>query len=231
MGRLFSPTEELTILHEDEDFVVIHKPWGLRSAPGRTESTQDSAELRLRAMIPRAEGPMTVHRLDIETSGLMIFALNPIAQSNLSKQFQFRLVTKKYIALVEHSPMSRQGTIDAPLAKDPDPDRWPRQKICMDTGRASRTVWKIHERPIEKALEHQGQPVRLELMPESGRTHQLRVHLASDPSTGGLGTPILGDTLYGTESRASRLCLHAESLGFWRPHEDQWMAFESLAPF
>ena len=87
MGRLFSPSEELTILHQEDDFVVS-QTWGMRSAPGRPENTHDSAELRLRHLIPTAEGPMSVHRLDIETSGLMVFALNASTQSNLSKQFQ-----------------------------------------------------------------------------------------------------------------------------------------------
>ena len=104
MGRLFSPSEELTILHQSDDFVVIHKPWGMRSAPGRPENTHDSAELRLRHLIPNAVGPMSVHRLDMETSGLMVFALNAPTQSNLSKQFQKRLVGKSYIALVERAP-------------------------------------------------------------------------------------------------------------------------------
>lgn len=231
MGRLFSPHEELTILHQEDDFVVIHKPWGMRSAPGRPENTHDSAELRLRQHIPKAEGPMSVHRLDVETSGLMVFALNASTQSNLSKQFQKRVVGKRYIALVEHSPAGNQGAIEAPLVKDPEPTHWPRQKICHDSGRPSRTLWRIHERPIDEPLRQQGRTARLELRPETGRTHQIRVHLASPPEEGGLGTPILGDTLYGSESTAPRLCLHAEGLAFWRPNTDEWLKFESPAPF
>ena len=231
MGRLFSPSEELTILHQSEDFVVIHKPWGMRSAPGRPENTHDSAELRLRHLIPNAEGPMSVHRLDMETSGLMVFALNAPTQSNLSKQFQKRLVGKRYIALVERAPAELQGAVEAPLIKDPEPTRWPRQKICHDSGRPSRTIWRVNDRPIETPLQHEGRTVRLELQPETGRTHQIRVHLASPPSEGGLGTPILGDTLYGSESTAPRLCLHAETLAFLRPNTDEWVKFESPAPF
>ncbi|HCD29063.1 MAG TPA: hypothetical protein DEQ73_00500, partial [Phycisphaerales bacterium] len=114
---------------------------------------------------------------------------------------------------------------------DPEPTRWPRQKICHDSGRPSRTIWRVNDRPVETPLQHEGRTVRLELQPETGRTHQIRVHLASPPSEGGLGTPILGDTLYGSESTAPRLCLHAETLAFLRPNTDEWVKFESPAPF
>jgi tRNA pseudouridine32 synthase/23S rRNA pseudouridine746 synthase len=218
--RTFSPppavTEGLSIVFEDAWVVVVDKPWGLLSVPGREASMMDSVLTRLRARYPRATGPLLVHRLDLDTSGLLIAALDPRTHADLQRQFTHREVQKRYVALLDGVVRGERGTIDFPIRVDLD-DR-PRQIHDPVHGKPALTEWHVLARSEERT--------RVAFFPRTGRTHQLRVH-AAHPL--GLGTPIVGDRLYGHE--ASRLHLHAESLSFRHPHTGQQVSFELPAPF
>jgi tRNA pseudouridine32 synthase/23S rRNA pseudouridine746 synthase len=171
---------------------------------------------RLRARYPQATGPLVVHRLDMDTSGLIVAALDPETFAGLQRQFALREVEKRYVAWVEGSVAGDAGTIDLPLRVDVD-DR-PRQVFDAVHGKAALTDWRALERAAERT--------RVAFFPRTGRTHQLRVH-AAHPR--GLGTPIVGDRLYGHP--AERLLLHAERLELTHPATGQRMSFESPAPF
>ena len=181
------------VIHADDRLVVITKPAGLLSVPGRTEP--DCASVRVQALYPDA---LVVHRLDQATSGLLLFARGPQAQRELSADFAERRVGKVYIALVA-GHLRGEGLIDQPLAAD-WPNR-PRQQIDFVQGKPSQTRWRM--------LAHEGPHTRVALEPLTGRTHQLRVHLAH------LGHAILGDALYapaGVAAASPRLLLHASEL-------------------
>ncbi len=203
----------MTLLHESPDYLLACKPAGLLAVPGRGPDKQDCLLSRLQASHPEA---LTVHRLDQATSGLMVFARNANAQRRLGHAFERRLVHKRYVALVSgHTavPSDAWNTIDLPLMRD-WPQR-PRQMVSAE-GRAAQTRWRVLEAGLPGGL------TRLELEPLTGRTHQLRVHLAH------VGLPIVGDTLYGG-AQAARLMLHACELGFeWNGERVQW---RSPAPF
>ena len=203
-------TPRLEVIHADEALLMVHKPAGLLSVPGRTEP--DCLEARAREKFPEA---LTVHRLDMATSGVMVMARTKEALAHLGKQFERRQTTKRYIAVVEGSPSAERGTVDAPMRCD-WPNR-PLQMICEEHGRPAVTHWEVLERGAGQT--------RLALTPVTGRSHQLRVHLAS------IGHPILGDEWYGDESTAPRLLLHAERLGFRHPIGGAPMSFEVPAPF
>lgn len=196
---------------------MVEKPAGLLSVPGRGAERQDSVALRLQARWPDAR---IVHRLDMDTSGLMVVARGAAAHRHLSLQFQQRQVRKRYVAVVAGRLQPSQGEVDLPLACD-WPNR-PRQKVDRQHGKPSLTRYRV--------LEHSpdGSSSRVQLEPRTGRSHQLRVHLQA------LGHPILGDRLYGghgNRERASRLLLHAVWLGFAHPLDGRAMAFASEAPF
>lgn len=193
------PEVPLEILYEDHDLLAIHKPSGLPSIPGRSSRNYDSAFSRLR----RDLGDIfLVHRLDQDTSGLLLFAKNVDTQQKLQQQFRRRQIHKVYEALLEQPLQLEAGLINLPLW--PDPGDRPYQKVDFEQGKASQTHFKkIHKNHIE-------------LRPITGRTHQLRVH-CSHPK--GLNNPIRGDRLYGQQS-ASRLCLHATALNFKHPQTD-----------
>lgn len=218
--RSFSPraiaTPELSILYEDAWVVVVDKPCGLLSVPARDASVTDSVMARLRARYPQATGPLLVHRLDLDTSGLLVAALDPRTHADLQRQFLHREVRKRYVAWVEGHVRGDQGTIDFPMRVDLH-DR-PRQIHDPVHGRPAVTEWHI--------LERAGERTRVAFFPLTGRTHQLRVH-AAHPL--GLGAPIVGDRLYGRE--ADRLHLHAESLSFQHSRTGQRVTFERPAPF
>jgi tRNA pseudouridine32 synthase/23S rRNA pseudouridine746 synthase len=158
-----------------------------------------------------------VHRLDRDTSGLIVFARSAWAQAQLGRQFEGRAVDKRYVARVWGVPAGGRGRIDLPLTLD-WPNR-PRHKVCHQTGRPALTDWRL--------LADEGATARLQLKPRTGRSHQLRVHLAA------IGHPILGDSLYaeGQAREAPRLMLHAERLGFAHPDSGARLAFRSAAPF
>lgn len=215
------PDSSLEVIHHTRSYAVVLKPHGLRSVPGRDEDARDSIETRVPSFFPHATGPLTVHRLDIETSGLMVVGLTRPAHRALMRQFMHRKVGKSYTAVVEGRVAGDRGGIDLPLRVD-WPNR-PRQMVCHDEGRPSRTLWRVVERAEDST--------RLDLRPLTGRTHQLRVHLATPRDHGGLGAPILGDTLYGDPDRAPRMLLHARTLAFWEPGTGKWVTFEHEAPF
>lgn len=183
----------MQLLHVDAGLAAVNKPSGLLSVPGRQES--DCAWARLREILPDA---LVVHRLDMATSGLLLFARGPEMQRTLSLDFAERRVEKRYVARVQgrlDGPRDDWAEIELPLIAD-WPNR-PRQKVDHAQGKPSRTRWRV--------LDHEGDSTRLELEPVTGRSHQLRVHLQA------LGHPILGDSLYGG-APAPRLMLHACAL-------------------
>jgi tRNA pseudouridine32 synthase/23S rRNA pseudouridine746 synthase len=245
-----TPGLDITVVHADERFVVISKPAGMLSVPGRGEDKQDCARVRVQQRFPDATGSMTCHRLDMDTSGLLVMGLDPEAHRKLSGQFEKRRVRKWYTALCEgqlpEHPLpgetegdQRRGVVEFPQCVD-WPNR-PLQKVDAENGKPGKTNWILREEetwttPDGRTIE----ATRLELRPITGRTHQLRLHCAhglvrTDPGhagePGGLGIPIIGDRLYGDDSLAPRLLLHAERLGFWHPFNGDWMLFEDPAPF
>ena len=210
------PVEGVPIVHEDARVLVVDKPPGLLSQPGRQIS--DSVVERVRAARPEARGPLMMHRLDMDTSGLLVLAKDPDAHRLLSGQFERRDVVKRYRARLERPPRGLGGCIRLPLRLDRD-DR-PRQIVCLERGRASTTLWRRAAGACDVVF-----------MPLSGRTHQLRVH-AADPR--GLDAPIGGDRLYGPAGAgppAGRLMLHAEYLAFTHPDGAHRQICHSVVPF
>lgn len=205
---------ELEILLEDEYLLVINKPAGMLSVPGKMDL--DSVYQRLAARYPDATGPMIVHRLDMATSGLLLVAKTKTVHQNLQAQFKNRTVKKRYIALLDGSVLSDEGTIDLPLY--PDPTDRPRQIVNKEYGKPALTNYRV----LERKPDH----TRIAFYPLTGRTHQLRVH-AAHPE--GLNTPIIGDELYG--KKADRLYLHAESLEFKHPVTGEIVYVEKKAEF
>lgn len=190
----------LVILREERDFLLINKPTRLLSVPGRHPQNRDSVISRLLADYP---GAAIVHRLDFDTSGVMVIPLNKPALSHISKQFQARTVSKHYTAVVAGLMTQDEGIIDLPIASD----EGPKYKICHQTGRSSLTEYKV------LARDRQSQTTRVFLHPITGRSHQLRLHLQA------IGHPILGCEFYGGEfaNAANRLLLHATDLRFVHP--------------
>lgn len=203
----------IPVLYEDDDLLFIDKPAGLLSVPGKTEP--DCVEAQLRARYP---GTLTVHRLDMATSGVMVFARNKAAQRHIGLQFERRHLKKRYIAVVDGIVEPDEGHIDLPLRAD-WPNR-PLQMVCHEQGRASQTDWRVLERGEGRT--------RLELTPLTGRSHQLRVHLKA------IGHVILGDEFYasGPQLAASdRLLLHAETLSLFKPSGGDWLSVSAPVPF
>ncbi|WP_281629319.1 RluA family pseudouridine synthase [Vibrio sp. St2] len=206
--------KELEILFEDEAMVVVNKPSGLLSVPGKT--IKDSAYTRLQQRYPDVEGPFVIHRLDMATSGLLVFALTKRANKSLQKQFISRSVQKRYVALLEGEVNQTSGQIELPMRGDPD-DR-PRQLVCFEHGKPAETYWEL--------IDSRDGRSKLYLYPKTGRTHQLRVHCAHHL---GLNLPMVGDGLYG--QRADRLHLHAQRLEIEHPYSKQPMTFEAECEF
>ncbi len=213
-----SSDEPLQILGRGVSWVAIDKPAGLLSVPGRRPGLEDCARERVRAMFPEARGPITMHRLDMDTSGVLLLALTPETHRSLSIQFEKRRVSKAYVALLEGTVEGDEGEIELPIAKD-WPNR-PLQKICFESGRWSVTRWRV--------LERSGGRTRVRFEPLTGRSHQIRIHAASEL---GLGVPIVGDRLYGDASGGDRLMLHASMLAFDDPDTGRRVRIESEAPF
>lgn len=211
---------ELTVLYADDALLVLDKPAGMLSVPGRGEDKQDCLSARAQSLHPDA---LVVHRLDMATSGVMVLARSPAAQRTLNQAFANRAVTKRYIAVVDGHPAPSIGTwgvIDLPIIVD-WPNR-PRRVIDHQLGKPSVTRWRV--------LSHNehDQTTRVELEPVTGRSHQLRVHLLA------MGHAIVGDALYGSprvQAMADRLLLHACSLELCHPVTAQPMRFVSAAHF
>ncbi|GIX13561.1 MAG: RNA pseudouridine synthase [Paracoccaceae bacterium] len=210
-GAAYRPPEEpLRVLHADRHVLVVVKPAGLLSVPGRGPHLADSLATRAAALFP---GARIVHRLDRDTSGLLVLGLTVKAHRALSIQFQERRVGKAYAALVAGHPARDRGRVDLPLAYDEA--NKPRQRVDP-AGRPALTEWQVIARLDGHA--------RMRLVPVTGRSHQLRVHMLA------LGHPILGDPLYGN-APAPRLMLHAEELAFAHPAHGRAMRFRDPAPF
>ncbi len=206
------PTDPwLTIIHEDRDLLVVDKPSGLLSVPGRIHN--DSALSRALEKVPRA---YACHRLDMDTSGLMIIALRRSAEREIKRQFRERLIRKTYIAVVWGQLPDDQGQIEAPLSRVAGP--LPRSVVDHDNGRSAFTRYEVIARQADRTV--------LKLTPQTGRSHQLRVHMAE------LGHPIIGDRFYGDDSSPQdRLHLHAASLQFAHPYTGEPVVLNSKAPF
>lgn len=216
--------QTIPIIAATNRYVVIDKPTGVLSVPGKGPEKADCAAARVAAQFPHARGPLVIHRLDMETSGLMVFGLDEDAQRELSAQFEGREVEKSYTALITASarepvapdPLDQAaGTIALPIRGDLE--RRPVQIVDPVNGRESVTHWRVLSREIDR--------IRVLFRPITGRTHQIRVHAAS-----GLFRPILGDELYGGPE-APRLMLHASSLSFLEPGTVRRVEFQSAAPF
>jgi tRNA pseudouridine32 synthase/23S rRNA pseudouridine746 synthase len=208
------PDSPLEILHHDHEILVAHKPHGLLSVPGKGDHLADCLLARLQTAFPETR---LVHRLDRDTSGVMIFALTPHAQRHLGLQFEKRQVRKTYVARVWGEMAEKTGTIDLPLVVD-WPNR-PRQKVDFDAGRPAQTDWRV--------VRTEEGTTRLRLFPKTGRSHQLRVHMAA------IGHPILGDPFYSTGPARDfpRLMLHAEALRIRHPDGGAGMSFSVPCPF
>ncbi|MFM2479560.1 pseudouridine synthase [Celerinatantimonas sp. MCCC 1A17872] len=205
----------MPVIYHDDDIAVFDKPAGLLSVPGRALAHKDSLALRALRVWPDAK---VVHRLDMATSGLIVMALNKAAQSHLSRQFQQRQPKKTYLAEIWGHPEQSQGGIELPLRCD-WPNR-PRQMVDHELGKYALTHWQVIEQREQTSL--------VKLMPITGRSHQLRVHMLS------IGHVIIGDKLYAEDcalSAAPRLHLHAAKLSFYHPSTNQWLSFESAAEF
>ena len=208
------PDIPLEILHEDHEVVVVDKPAGLLSVPGKGADLADCLLTRVQAVFPTA---LLVHRLDRDTSGVMVFGLTPHAQRNLSMQFEKRSTKKTYIARVWGRLEPKVGTVDLPLIVD-WPNR-PRQRVCHETGKVAVTDWRVMRRGDEET--------RVKLSPKTGRSHQLRVHMLA------LGHVILGDPLYAEGAAADypRMMLHSQELRISHPESGRGMAFRAGVPF
>ncbi len=204
----------MQLIHAGESLLVVNKPAGLLAVPGRGEDKQDCLALRVQQKFADA---LVVHRLDMSTSGLMLFARDSEMQRTLSRLFRERLVEKRYVAVVA-GKLDAGGEINLPVAAD-WPNR-PLRKIDHATGKPALTRYRL------VAYDPAADCSRVELEPVTGRTHQLRLHMAS------IGHPILGDELYGKAAcRTARLLLHASRLDFAHPHGGALLQFASTPPF
>ncbi len=207
-----------SIIAIDDKLIAVSKPSGLLSVPGKSEP--DCMESRIHKYFPEAR---TIHRLDMDTSGVILYARDPDTLRNIGLQFERRKTSKTYIALVWGHLDKDNGTVDLPLICD-WPNR-PKQKVDHETGKSAQTHWQILERKKDK----NGNPItRIELTPITGRSHQLRVHMLE------LGHPILGDNLYAHASAltaSNRLCLHAQNLSIHHPDGGQIISYNDPSPF
>lgn len=222
---LVNPAEGklLETIYQDDDIVVVNKPGEFLSVPGK--HIEDSVYLRIKQQFPQATGSYIVHRLDMSTSGIMVLTLTKRAQKHIQQQFVNRTIKKRYMAIlegdIEKSLGKKEGEINLPLRGDFD-DK-PKQLVCFEQGKKAKTHWEVIDVVEGKS--------KLYLYPESGRTHQLRVHCAHPL---GLNLPILGDDLYGenhhyhgTDKKAyQRLHLHAEMLTLTHPITKEVMTFQ-----
>ena len=211
------PQSDFTLIYADAQLLVVSKPSGMLSVPGRGEEKQDCLVKRVQVDYPDA---LIVHRLDCDTSGLLVLARGKLMHRRLSIQFQERQVDKRYVAVVAGKLTPTAGEVNLPLIVD-----WPNRplhKVDHDIGKPSLTLYRV------VAYDADEDSSRVELTPETGRTHQLRVHMQA------LGHPILGDSLYAdpaSRAKADRLLLHAEYLAFQHPESGKRLEFNCPAGF
>lgn len=208
------PQVPLDILHQDHEILLVNKPSGLLSVPGNGDHLSDCLIARVKEAFPEA---LLVHRLDMDTSGVMIFGLTPHAQRHLGLQFEKRQTKKTYVARVWGEMAEKTGEVDLPLIVD-----WPNRPLQMvdpENGKPAQTEWRV--------MRVGDGETRVRLYPRTGRSHQLRVHMLA------LGHPILGDPFYakGPARDFPRLMLHAESLRIRHPDGGKGMSFSVKAPF
>ncbi|MBD3679524.1 MAG: RluA family pseudouridine synthase [Rhodobacteraceae bacterium] len=208
------PDDPLDVLHHDHELLILNKPSGLLSVPGKGEHLSDCLLSRVQAAFPDA---LLVHRLDRDTSGVMAFAMTPHAQRHLGLQFEKRQVKKTYVARVWGEIAEKSGTVDLPLIVD-----WPNRPLQMvdhETGKPAVTDWRVQR--------YEDGTTRVRLFPQTGRSHQLRVHMRE------IGHPILGDPFYATGPARdfSRLMLHAQNLRLRHPDGGRGMSFSARVPF
>ena len=208
------PDDPLDVIHADHEILIVNKPSGLLSVPGKGPHLADCLIARVQVAFPQA---LLIHRLDRDTSGVMVFALTRHAQRHIGLQFEKRMTKKTYVARVWGMLDPKKGTVDLPLIVD-----WenrPLQKVCHETGKSAQTDWRV--------LRSDARESRVRLMPKTGRSHQLRVHMLS------LGHPILGDPFYaqGEAREYERLMLHSEELRLRHPDGGEGVKFRAKAPF
>jgi len=215
LGDTYNPPQgALAILHHDHELLLMDKPSGLLSVPGKGEHLADCLVTRVQAVFPDA---LLVHRLDRDTSGVMVFAMTRHAQRHLGLQFEKRQMKKTYLARVFGRVAEKTGTVDLPLIVD-WPNR-PLQHVDFENGKSAITDWRV--------LKYEENATRVRLFPQTGRSHQLRVHMRE------IGHPILGDPFYaaGEARQAERLMLHAESLRLRHPDGGKGLTFKAKCPF
>ncbi len=211
----------MEIIYKDNQIVVVDKPGGLLSVPGRGPEKQDCVVNRLKKMFIACMNQPAVHRLDMATSGLMVLALDAASHRNLSRQFSERQVQKKYIALLEGEIDPNKGENgEITLGFRLDPDNRPYQVYDPVQGKIGISRWQLVKISDGRSL--------IEFTPLTGRTHQLRLHAAHEL---GLDCPIVGDSLYGSGKMGDPMLLHATQLSFYHPGTEEWMEFFSPAPF
>lgn len=218
-------TFSIPVLHRDQRIIVLSKPIGLLSVPGIGPDKRDCLALRVAKEFP---GARIVHRLDRDTSGVILMAFDAEAHRELSRQFHDREVSKTYIGIVAGIIETDSGVIDLPMRKDMNPANAPRQVIDRAEGRPAVTQWWVKERLGDDRYAACGGATRVLLKPITGRSHQLRLHLKH------IGHPILGDDLYAPAAvmkMADRLMLHAQSLTIVHPETASLMTFEAPTPF
>jgi tRNA pseudouridine32 synthase/23S rRNA pseudouridine746 synthase len=208
------PYDPLDVIHADHEILIVNKPSGLLSVPGKGPHLADCLIARVQVAFPQA---LLIHRLDRDTSGVMVFALTRHAQRHIGLQFEKRMTKKTYVARVWGTLEPKKGTVDLPLIVD-----WenrPLQKVCHETGKSAQTDWRV--------LRSDASESRVRLMPKTGRSHQLRVHMLS------LGHPILGDPFYaqGAARQYDRLMLHSEELRLRHPDGGEGVKFRAKEPF
>ena len=219
--------EAITVVHEDQALLVLDKPAGLLSVPGRGPDKQDCLARRAQQRWPDAQ---VVHRLDMATSGLVVMARGAAVQRRLSMAFEARAVDKRYVAVVAGRPDDDQrdahGWCDITLALAADWPRRPLQRVDGEHGRPAHTRWRVLARDVRRPNTPRTCALsRLALEPLTGRSHQLRVHTAA------MGWPIAGDALYGDADSAPRLLLHAAGLALAHPRSGAALHWQSPAPF
>lgn len=217
MLEIYTPPQDpyLSVIAEEMDYLVLNKPSGLLSVPGKHAHLKDCLEARVRESFPSAT---TIHRLDMDTSGVIVMALTPHGHRHIGQQFEKRRTQKVYQARVYGFVEQNEGVIDLPLRCD-WPNR-PKQMVDHELGRKALTRWHV--------IDREDGVTRMALFPETGRSHQLRVHMLE------LGHPILGDNFYApAEAKAdvARLQLHAESLSFMHPRRKEVMTYTAPVPF